>query len=499
MSWPGSGPWVVSASSVADALMVAAALAHAAPGTVAAAVIGPGQALLRDAVDGYAEFPAAGSAKRHPDEVLEPVRALAETHDLVLVVGADLFAPLGRRQWTLADLAAALPAPIIVATRTDDAAVRRSRRVLKALLRRSATATAIVVGAGPDPDLPVTPAGRIPADVPADPESFAADAPGWLDPLLHGTRTQPPTSEPAPPSEPAPRSPDSVRTVAGTRFVPAFFASLAAVLALVGLASWWLWPDPPRNQPLADATGHAYLEPGLRYRVPPPGSTVVTAHASAAGHVPPPVAVPRPRRSAAEICPRDLPGVTPTDPDAATVARVDAAWDRIERWLGARAPATAAALRPGAPADTVAAAQRRMSVRFPPDLVASLRRHDGGGRGADALLPPFHRLFTVGEVVNEWWMYCEVTASTGNDGDYWNRRYVPFAGRDDMLLIVDQRAPGHGRVGRFYSEDGASFADWPGSLVELLEQVAAALETGQPVIGRYRPAVRFDGTLDWTD
>jgi len=58
-------------------------------------------------------------------------------------------------------------------------------------------------------------------------------------------------------------------------------------------------------------------------------------------------------------------------------ARVDRAWARIETWLKAHAPVSAASLRPPADDEAIADAQRRVGVRLPAELVASLRRHDG--------------------------------------------------------------------------------------------------------------------------
>jgi hypothetical protein len=255
-----------------------------------------------------------------------------------------------------------------------------------------------------------------------------------------------------------------VGTVRGTRFVPTLLAGLTAALALTGLVTWWLWPGPPRNQPLGWATAEPFLQPGYRY--------------------------PKPMVSSVG-CPQDVPGVVPGEPDGTTTARVGAVWDRIERWLAAYAPATAAALAPPASPDQVVAAQRRMSTAFPPDLVASLRRHDGAGRYADALLPPLHRPLPVAEIVDRWSMLC---ATSGDFG----RRMVPFAAREDRLLIIDQRTTGRVHFGQFPAESTTSFDGWPASVVDLLEQVATTLETGHPFAGHYLPVVRSDRTLEWS-
>ena len=62
--------------------------------------------------------------------------------------------------------------------------------------------------------------------------------------------------------------------------------------------------------------------------------------------------------------------------------------------------------------------------------------------------------------------------------------------------MVDARPGMAGRVGDYYPEAGTRFENQPRSLTELLEAVAASLETGAPYAG-YRPIVLPDGTLNW--
>lgn len=89
-------------------------------------------------------------------------------------------------------------------------------------------------------------------------------------------------------------------------------------------------------------------------------------------------------------------------------------------------------------------------------------------------------------------------ASGPGDDEWWHRAFVPFAtAGDGGCLLVDQRPGGHGRVGESYPEDGTGFDRWPASVVELLEGVAQALESGKPYAGRYRPVVNAGGRLDW--
>jgi cell wall assembly regulator SMI1 len=209
------------------------------------------------------------------------------------------------------------------------------------------------------------------------------------------------------------------------------------------------------------------------------------------------------------VCSENTPGVVGSEPSVAVTSRVDAAWKRIETWLAARAPTDTAALGQPATAARIDAAQKRMSVAFPPDLVASLRRHDGLADRGVVTLPPFYLPLGVTEIVRSWQTSCSVlttmmdeespeTGWLGTGEPWWHPQYVPFAGSvDGGSLVADQRPGGHGRVGDFYAEQGVSFADWPASITELLEGTATSLETGTPYAGRYRPYVGVDGHLNW--
>jgi cell wall assembly regulator SMI1 len=202
------------------------------------------------------------------------------------------------------------------------------------------------------------------------------------------------------------------------------------------------------------------------------------------------------------LCPTGRPPEPPraTDQPAVT-ARVNRAWDRIERWLRAYAPATLATLNPPASARRVRAAEAEMSVGFPADLVASLRRHDGA-RTTNLYtvfqLPPMYGLMSLDDLRRDWRTRCGIIERAGDQpGWWWHAKFVPFAqdfGGD--VLVVDQRPEGGGRFGLHSHEDGMHFEGERDSLVSLLEQTARALESGQPY-GRYRAEVNEAGGLDW--
>jgi cell wall assembly regulator SMI1 len=474
MSWPDRGPWLVAAVSPdAGWEVVTAALAASSDARTAALVVmGPGYVrsntteLVRDTVTTYVE--TASPLRR--DDVVRLTRALAHTHDRVLVVATDgLLVPLGEHGWMLADLAGALPAPVVLATGTDPG---NTTAVLEALTTCGITAAVVAVGDGAQSaPLPVALAGRIPADAVDRPDQLATEARDWLDPLLREIGKRPATGEQTGTGEPA-RS-----IVVGKRVIAAMVAVLVlSVLALCAINA--LAPD------YSTATGVNVSRSSVR--APAAG----TEHPSTPA---------RPRPSASSICPLYR-GTTVTEPDWATINRVNTAWSRIERWLAVHAPATAESLRPPAPAERIAALQARMSVQFSPDLVASLRRHDGVQQRKSFELPPFYRPLPVDEIFGEWEVNCQVLADMGGGGRgewWWHPAYVPFAASGDGgCLLVDQRPDRNGRVGEFYPESGTTFTG-PRSFVELLEGVAAALESGTPYAGQYRPVVIGGGALDW--
>lgn len=59
------------------------------------------------------------------------------------------------------------------------------------------------------------------------------------------------------------------------------------------------------------------------------------------------------------------------------MATVTEARAQIEEWLARHAPASAAVLAPPADPAEIAAAEATLGLAFPPELVESLRRHNG--------------------------------------------------------------------------------------------------------------------------
>ncbi|SNY69803.1 SMI1/KNR4 family protein [Paractinoplanes atraurantiacus] len=170
--------------------------------------------------------------------------------------------------------------------------------------------------------------------------------------------------------------------------------------------------------------------------------------------------------------------------------RVDAAWDRIEDWLEAHAPITLAGLGAYATQGEIDAVQTRMGTAFPPDLVASLLRHNGALDRLGFFFPPDFTGAGLPEILDAW-----TTNSQVLEPPLWDRSYVPFAWTGDGgLLVLD----GKGRVGEFYAEDGTTFEGLPPSLAEFLERIADSLQTGEPCLGDHVPIVS-EGRLEWAE
>lgn len=465
--WPGRGAWMITATAAEiDWQVAVAAIAAAADVPVALVVVGAavtGDSPARPHLAGLLEL--TDEVALH--QARDLVAAMARAHELVLVAApAGLLVPLGPDGWNLAELAAAVGAPAVVVTGPGPDAVNHTTLALGALSGHGVAAAVVTIGEVDEAALPVTPAGRIPTGHAGD----FAPAAEWLEPML-----RPSAAPEAPP--PVPEKDDSA-TVSGKRLVLGLGAVFVVmVLVVCGLA---LWGQPGQVEHRISISSRQ----GSGVTVPVPVPAVSLAR----------------RPSAADACPPSRQRVAPARPGAAVTARVNAAWQRIEKWLTAHAPASAGALRPPAPPERIDELQQQMSVAFPPDLVASLRRHDGVGSGFRFVLPHSYEPSSVDGIRTDWQTNCEVLANVDptTPADWWDRAYVPFAADGaGGSLVLDQRPGGHGRVGDFYPESGTSFERWPASLAEMLELTARSLETGRPYAGRYFPKVDGSGVLSW--
>ncbi|WP_250403752.1 SMI1/KNR4 family protein [Streptomyces cellostaticus] len=180
-----------------------------------------------------------------------------------------------------------------------------------------------------------------------------------------------------------------------------------------------------------------------------------------------------------------------------TADLVQASWTRIDAWLREHAPRTFATLRPPAGDDEIAAAQEELGVTFPPDLVASLLRHNGALEGPEAFrFSTGDRLLGVSGILGDTGFMRGI--DQGLDGEtegYWLHDYVKFGSYDVTSdgLLTDCRTGRDffGAIGRFFDETGTSFGE-ADSLGEYLAELAGKFERGQDA-----GVVTLNGRLFW--
>ncbi|NYV73278.1 SMI1/KNR4 family protein [Streptomyces sp. UH6] len=177
---------------------------------------------------------------------------------------------------------------------------------------------------------------------------------------------------------------------------------------------------------------------------------------------------------------------------------VQDAWNRVDEWLRRHAPRTFATLGQPAGREEMAAAQEELGVTFPPDLIASLLRHNGAVDRAEAFLFSTHdRPLGVAGILEDTRFMRGVAADLDEEESesYWHHGYVKFGsyGATSDGLVIDCRPErdSFGAVGRFFDETGTAFGH-ADSLGAYLAELADQLERG-PDAG----AVTFDGRLFW--
>jgi cell wall assembly regulator SMI1 len=177
---------------------------------------------------------------------------------------------------------------------------------------------------------------------------------------------------------------------------------------------------------------------------------------------------------------------------------VENSWDRIDGWLREHAPRTFASLATPAANEEIRAAEEELDVTFHPDLVASLRRHNGARAGAEAFrFPTNDRLLGVREIVEATGFLRNIAADLDDEEAeyYWHHGYLKFgsyeATADGLTIDCRPEPDPYGAIGRFFDETGTDFgrAD---SLGAYLAEVADQLESGKGA-----SAVSFNGRLLW--
>ncbi|WP_203935002.1 SMI1/KNR4 family protein [Virgisporangium ochraceum] len=188
------------------------------------------------------------------------------------------------------------------------------------------------------------------------------------------------------------------------------------------------------------------------------------------------------------------------------------AWADIERWLARHAPRSAALLAGPADAAAIAAAEARLGLAFPPELVESLSRHNGLTQWDN--LFPGHPPLSVDGIVEHYEMCLEIDEDEGDYHDtldegeepWWHELWLPFSQIDGDSQIFDLRpGPGHGRLGTAVHDNSGDFTHaWP-SLGAYLADTAGALLRGGGADGNSNDGRRYwvpyltpESTLWWS-
>ena len=205
------------------------------------------------------------------------------------------------------------------------------------------------------------------------------------------------------------------------------------------------------------------------------------------------------------------------DGSVSTDLPIEASWARITTWLQAHAPATAATLRPAAPAEELARTEESTGVLWPQQLRTWFTLHDGWDRDAWAsVLPGWSSPMSLTRSLEERQIWLDVWRDLADDDeDIAARRteaaqqqagqvagvflpsFVPLdEDQSGDVLFVDCRpGPRHGCVTHWMNHDFDHYGLGWWSIGQMLSDVAEHLEQQTPC--RYwRPRVE-DGSLRW--
>ncbi|OAR21871.1 hypothetical protein A8W25_30845 [Streptomyces sp. ERV7] len=192
------------------------------------------------------------------------------------------------------------------------------------------------------------------------------------------------------------------------------------------------------------------------------------------------------------------------------VRQVTDAWQRIETWLRAHAPASYACLKPGASQGEIAALEEALDARVPADLKALWSLHAGvrGRQGAGFLLDNY-ALMDLDGVVSVYQMKMDsqrheetlnaIRRAEGRGEDeftIWKPSWVPVFsfGPTDLIygIYLDTET---GALHRWSNSYEAQDDERRETLITYLEEVADFLETPGLAVGA-RPGLA-GGALVW--
>ncbi|MEV6653954.1 SMI1/KNR4 family protein [Streptomyces sp. NPDC051219] len=188
--------------------------------------------------------------------------------------------------------------------------------------------------------------------------------------------------------------------------------------------------------------------------------------------------------------------VQPSAPDRRlkqpAARQVTDAWRRIAAWLEVNAPASHAALLPGATRRDVDVLERELWVPVPVELRALWALCAGGRDVQGAGLVPDHgwALMPLDSVHRVYLRQSRWQREHEGEGWLWKPSWIPFASWSvtdvSTGLFIDAET---GEVGHW--DDTAVRTVWDKSLTELLEEIADTLEHPQLAVG-YRPGLIGD-------
>lgn len=176
--------------------------------------------------------------------------------------------------------------------------------------------------------------------------------------------------------------------------------------------------------------------------------------------------------------------------DAAVSTNIKDAWKRIALWYRENVPKDRFSLADGASAEDVAAAEDQLGLKFPSELVASYRLHNGSLDRA--VFGYGYPLLSLNELVEQWGFWRKIIEDGALGGEpacpeaikkvWWNLSWIPFThngGGDHHCVDLDPAKSGTaGQVIQFNHEVGAHSVLAP-DFGMFLDNFARDLERGR--------------------
>jgi cell wall assembly regulator SMI1 len=187
--------------------------------------------------------------------------------------------------------------------------------------------------------------------------------------------------------------------------------------------------------------------------------------------------------------------------------KVRESWLAIEAFLEREFPLLRASLAPGATKEEIQATEKTLGVKLPSELKESLQIHNGQN-DPQGLLGAFdvRKLFCCSEIVKAFELAMEIYNDTGPPHPSerpatkriktdlgWSPGWVPFAGFQNSLVVVDCLPPEPGVFGQVFATDfqcpddisHESYSEWLASYADAFGKGRFNIEAGIPVVDGY--------------